>query len=209
MTTVVISFPGSVDLVDMDAAVNATWQAIRTRHRGRIPAALVTIVPGAGLDGGLMDWHTPVVQLPAETVSDGPEAILGWLLHQAAHGWVGDPRNRWHSTAYRDRATAMLLNVKQDPKFGTAGRGWSVTEITDAAVAAYGDQIAQLAAASADWEPPGRPPGSARSSARNGIVAACECPGTLKIRIRGIDAAEKLAAHPIRCDSCGSLYQPV
>lgn len=207
--SMVITFPGSVDLVDMNAAVNATWRAIRTRHRGKIPAALVTIVPGAGLDGGLIDWDTAVIQLPARTVADGPEAILAYLLHQAAHGWAADARSRWHSATFRDRATALQLAVKQDPKFGTAGRGWSVTEITDEAVDTYGDQIGQLAAASADWEPPAPPADSPRQSQRNGIVAVCACPGALKIRIRGLDAAAKLAAHPIRCDICGELYQPV
>lgn len=208
-SSLVITFPGSVGLVDMNAAVNATWQAIRSRHRGKIPAALVTIVPGHGLDGGLIDWATPVIQMPAGTVNDGPEAVLGYLLHQAAHGWLAEPRRRWHSTAFRDRATSLLLDVKQDPKFGTSGLGWSVTEITDAAVTAYGDQIAALAEASVDWEPPAPHTDSPRQSERNGIVAVCKCPDSLKIRIRGLDAAAKLAAHPIRCDSCGALYQPV
>ena len=76
--------------------------------------------------------------------------------------------------------------------------GWSMTEITDAAVEAYGDQVAQMAAASVD----------SRQSQRNGIVAVCACPDALKIRIRGADAADKLAGHPIRSDTCSQLYQP-
>ena len=208
-SSMVITFPGSVGLVDMNAAVNDTWRAIRARHRGKIPPALVTIVPGAGLDGGLIDWaNSPVIQLPAEAATEGPEAVLAYLLHQAAHGWAGEPGIAGTRPAFRDRATSLLLTVKQDPKFGTAGQGWSVTEVTDAAVEAYGDQIAALAAASVDWEPPRPPADSPRQSERNGIVAVCQCPGSLKIRIRGADAAAKLAAHPIRCDSCGQLYQP-
>jgi hypothetical protein len=212
MTTLVITFPGTVDLVDMNAAVNATWQAIRARHRGKIPSALVTIVPGAGVDGGLIDWSTPVIQLAAETVSDGPETVLEALLHQAAHGWLLSAHNgrgatpgRFHSAEYRDLATALQLA----PEYVNRGVGWSKTPLRAEAVQTYGDQIAALAAASPDWVPPART-GSERGERemRNGIVATCACPDGLKIRIRGIDAAEKLAAHPIRCDACGQLYQP-
>ena len=211
MTGLVITLPGSVDLVDMSAAVNATWRAIRTRHR-KIPAALVTIVPGHGSGDDPIDWgNSPVITLSAQTVSDGPEAVLAYLLHQAAHAWVhatGDaPAGRWHSAAYRDRARALLLDVEQDEKFGTAGLGWSVTSLTDAAVAAYGDPIAALAAASPDWEPP--QPTREWKTSFNGIVAKCSCPDSLTIRIRGVNAAEKLAEHPVLCGVCGKPFQPV
>jgi hypothetical protein len=212
MTELVITMPDRLCPVDMEAAVNATWRAIRQRHR-RVPDALVTIVAGPGLDGGLIDWSTPVIQLPAQTVSDGPEAVLQALLHQAAHGWLavaGDQvPGRWHSTGFRDRATALLLDVQKHPQFGDAGFGWSETSLRDEAVTAYGDQIAQLAAASPDWVPPHRPPGSERSSLRNGVAATCACPDGLKIRIRGIDASARLAEHPVFCGICGKSFEPV
>src|SRR5258708_37393255 len=78
-----------VPMTRMTDAVTDAWRAIRRLHPD-VPQAAVSVVPGRGSACGSVVWEadTPVVLVGVRTVSAGPEAILGFLLHQAAHALV-------------------------------------------------------------------------------------------------------------------------
>src|SRR5258708_26977858 len=88
-----------VEPMTMTDAISDTWRAIRRRHRD-VPAVALSIVHGPGSGHAGVDWDAdpPSLRIGARTVSDGPEAILGSLLHQAAHSLLRQRRGRTRGT---------------------------------------------------------------------------------------------------------------
>lgn len=195
----------------MPDALQSTWASIR-RHNREVPTAVVTVTgqaPGCGTTVWDLD---PVVMLAAETVADGPHAVLGALLHQAAHGVVAargeadlGNRGRYHSGRFQGAAEELGLEVS----WTRPGIGWSATSLPARTAAKYEGALGKIATALGGWEPPSAPPRSARrSSSENGVAAACQCSPPRKIRLRGRDAAEQLASQPIVCTVCGQAFKP-
>jgi len=202
MTVMTRTMPGRLDgvTVTMPEALAATWTAIRRRHRG-VPDATVQVSPGRGSGCESIAWGSdnPVVLVGPKTVIEGPRAILGYLLHQAAHGLQeagaeapGKPQ-RYHNAGYRDEAQKLGLAVD----WTKHGVGFSDTTVPDHTAEIYAQPIAQLATALDGWQAPRRARGGQNY---NGVTAHCGCPRT--IRLRSVHGAEELVAEPIVCTKC-------
>ncbi len=133
--------------VTMSDALTATWKAIRRRHP-KVPDATVSVAPGRGSSCGSVAWDAgmPVIMVGAQTIAEGPLAILEDLLHQAAHGLLraaghrsGDDAKhypdehsegnagRYHNKSYRDAAQSLGLKAE----WTRGGTGWSATTASD------------------------------------------------------------------------------
>lgn len=194
-----------VPVTTMTDAVGDTWRAIRLQHR-ELPAVTLSIVPGRGSGHAGVDWDadTPSLKVGARTVADGPEAILGWLLHQAAHGLLaargrrpGGNEARYHPAAYRDAAESVGLEATHVSQ----GLGWADTSLSNDLADTYGAQLKQLDAAMASWTAVVR-------DDRNGIAATCSCDPPRTIRLWGKGAADDLEARPVICSVCGQPFTP-
>jgi hypothetical protein len=207
MTVMTATRLGSVEPVTatMPEALASTWTAIRKRHRG-VPVATVQVAPGRGSGCQAVSWDSdnPVILVGPQTVMEGPREILGYLLHQAAHGLQetgsgapGKPQ-RYHNSHYRDEAQKLGLSVD----WTKHGIGFSATSVPDHTADVYAQAIAQLARALESWQEPRR----ARVESYNGVTARCGCPRT--IRLRSQHGAEELAEQPIVCTVCGKQFMP-
>lgn len=214
------SLPG----VAMNDALTATWKAIRRRHP-KVPDATITVGPGCGSACGAVAWDTgtPVITVGAQTIADGPLAILEALLHQAAHGLLqttehqpgGQAKHypdehsagnagRYHNKSYRDAAQSLGLKVG----WTRGGTGWSATTADDGLATVYEGPVRQLVTATTTWQPPSPLPRSVRKSGGNGVSARCQCQPPRTIRMRGTDADADLRDHPVVCSVCGKPFTP-
>jgi hypothetical protein len=220
ITAAADSLPG----VTMSDALTATWKAIRRRHP-KVPDATVSVAPGRGSACGAVAWDAgmPVIMVGAQTIADGPLAVLETLLHQAAHGLLRaaerrsgedakrypDERSegnagRYHNKSYRDAAQSLSLKVE----WTRGGTGWSATSASDDLAMVYEGAVRQLVTAMTDWQPPPPLPRSVRKSGGNGVSARCQCQPPRTIRMRGADAAADLREHPVICSACGKPFTP-
>jgi hypothetical protein len=212
MSMIIQRPPGRLRPVTMIDALNDTWRAIR-RHNRLIPPVAFELLPDSISACNSVDWlHTPVIKISAHLVTTGgPEVILDFLLHQAAHAIVATqdqaPVSRFHSAAYRSAASSLQLLVSQ-PDSETARRygGWSVTSVPTATAEEYTAQLQVLALALKDWEPPARPKSAVQASERHGAVAVCSCDPPRRITMRGRSAAAKLTDDPVTCSVCGQPF---
>jgi hypothetical protein len=187
--------------VDMTDTLNATWEAIRHQEPD-VPQALVSIVPGRGSRHARPDQR--FVHVAESKIDEGTIKVLEFLLHQAAHDLASDAESEWdyHGESYYRAALRLGLAVSSVP-----GHGWTKTEVTDELERIYAPQIKQLDAARESWQTITRADRQAYN--RNGITAKCQCHPDFKISIRGKDAAQKLADHPVICSACGQPFVPV
>jgi len=158
----------------------------------------------------------PVILAGAQTINEGPLAILEYLLHQAAHGLLattghhpgGDGKHypdehsqgnagRYHNKSYRDAAQSLGLKAA----WTQGGTGWSATPASDDLAMVYEGPVRQIVAATADWQPPSPLPHSVRKSGGNGVSARCQCQPPRAIRMRGADLS--LREDPVICSVCG------
>ncbi len=210
--------------VTMSDALTATWKAIRRRHP-KVPDATVSVAPGRGSACGSVAWDAgmPVIMVGAQTIAEGPLAILEVLLHQAAHGLLRAAEHRsgneakhypdehsqgnagrYHNKSYRDAAQSLGLKAE----WTRGGIGWSATSANDDLAMVYEGPVRQLVTAMTDWQPPSPLPRSVRKSGGNGISARCQCQPPRTIRMRGADAAADLREHPVICSACGKPFTP-
>ena len=189
--------------VDMTDTLNATWEAIRHQEPD-VPRASVSIVPGRGSRHWRPDQR--FVHVAESRIDEGTIPVLEFLLHQAAHDLASDTysgsEGNYHGDGYRKAAERLRLHVEHAP-----GHGWSLTTVPGELEEVYAPQIRQLDAAREGWHP--QTQGDRQLRNRNGITARCQCHPEFKISIRGKDAAEKLAAHPVICSQCGQPFVPV
>ena len=210
--------------VAMSDALTATWKAIRRRHP-KVPDATVTVAPGRGSACGAVAWDAgmPVILVGADTIAEGPLAIVEYLLHQAAHGLLtttGDRSadsgkhypdehsrgnaGRYHNKEYRDAAQSLGLKAA----WTQGGTGWSATTASDSLAMTYEGPVRQIVTAMTDWQPPAPLPRSVRKSGGNGVSARCQCQPPRVIRMRGADAATGLRDRPVICTVCGKPFTP-
>ncbi len=177
----------------MAEAIGETWLAIRHRNPD-VPAATLSVVPGRGPADDSADWDSPapVLVVGSSTVAQGAEAILGHLLHQAAHSLVriryAGSEGRYHGEGYREAAASLGLEVRE-----VKGNGWAATSLGNGLAEEYDAHLRQLRAAVADI-PPGRQRGK--------IPVHCQCPR------RFVITPSVLEKGTIRCEICGQPFTP-
>jgi hypothetical protein len=191
-------------MISMNEALNLAWADIRRHHR-KVPKAIVVV--GRERTCGTINWADPVIYVGAETFASGePGAILHALLHQAAHGLGGTSKashGAYHDRAFQAAAEALGLGMVPGVL-----EGWHAsTVLPDETAGRYGESLGRLQQALVDDKPALGTALSGRNGS-NGIVAVCTCHPARKIRIRGEKAAQELAEHPIRCETCDTRFVP-
>jgi hypothetical protein len=195
------------------AALERTWQAIRSRHPG-VPDAVLVVASGS--EGKRLNWghfaphrwqvagdDRHEVLVGGEGLHRGPLEVLGTLLHEAAHGLaqarsVQDTsrQGRYHNRRYAHLARELGLEVTSVQPVG-----WSATTVPQPTAAAYAGQLQELQAALVLWRRHEHHVG-AGSRSRNLRAAACGCGR----RIRAAKAT--LAEAPILCGMCAQPFEP-
>jgi hypothetical protein len=195
------------------AALEHTWQRIRTRHPD-VPEAVLVVASGA--EGKRLNlghfaphrWHVQgadrhEVLVGGEGLQRGPIDVLGTLLHEAAHGLaqargVQDTsrQGRYHNRRYATLARELGLDVATVKPIG-----WSATTVPTPTAAAYAGQLEDLAAALVLWRRQEHRIGAGPRS-RNLLAATCGC--GCRIRV----AKATLAEAPILCGTCEQPFEP-
>jgi hypothetical protein len=195
------------------AALEHTWQTIRTRHPD-VPDAVLVVA--SGTEGKRLNlghfaphrWHVQgadrhEVLVGGEGLQRGPIDVLGTLLHEAAHGLsqarsVQDTSRggRYHNRRHAQLARELGLEVTSVQPIG-----WTATTVPDTTAAAYAGQLEGLAAALVLWRRQEHRIGTG-SRSRNLLACTCACGR----RIRAAKAT--LAQAPILCALCEDPFQP-
>ena len=195
------------------AALEHTWQAIRTHHPD-IPEAVLVVASGAEskrLNLGHFAPHRWQVQgadrhevlVGGEGLQRGPLEVLGTLLHEAAHGLAQargiqdtSRQGRYHNRRYATLARELGLEVASVQPIG-----WSATTVPEQTAAAYASQLEDLAAALVLWRRQEHRSGSGPRS-RNLLAASCDCGRRIRV------AKTTLAEAPILCGACAQPFAP-
>lgn len=145
----------------------------------------------------------PEVFVGGEGLARGPAAVLGTLLHEAAHALahvrgVKDTsrQGRWHNARFKALAEELGIEVAKDPRIG-----WSPTTTPAATRDGYAEVIAELGRVlrlhrsveitdSGRTKKPSQPP------------CVCECGRRIRV------SPTVLAAGPITCGVCGADFTP-
>jgi hypothetical protein len=236
--------PAAVDPVrsaPIVAALERAWDAIRHRH-AELPRVVMVVASGSdGAPAGwlklghfaAMRWQTgegllPEVFVGGEGLAAGPTAVLGTLLHEAAHA-IAEVRGikdtsrqgRYHNQRYADLARILGLDVTQ-----VAPIGWSGTSVPEATAATYADTIKDLTEALTIFRHPEsgqfaagdpsddtahggdrtrtrRPRRPGAGSSGNGLSCTCECGRRIRV------APSVLAAGEITCEICGTGFASI
>jgi hypothetical protein len=199
-------------------ALEACWEAIRSRH-SQVPAAVIVVGSGSpAKPNGSMKWghfaslrwqhgttRLPEVLVSGEGLSRTPAEVLTTLLHEAAHG-LSDARGvkdtsrqgRWHNKHFATHAAELGLAPSKDRRLG-----YSPCTLQPDTTTAYADQLQQLTTALQAYRHP-EPTGAAkqRASSNNGVACGCACPRRIRVAQTVLDAG------PITCDVCQSLFLP-
>jgi hypothetical protein len=195
------------------AALEHTWQTIRSRHP-QVPDAVLVVASGA--EGKRLNlghfaphrWHVQgadrhEVLVGGEGLHRGPTDVLGTLLHEAAHGLAcarsiqdTSRQGRYHNRRCAQLARELGLEVASVQPIG-----WSATTVPGPTAASYAAQLEDLAAALVLWRRQEHRSGPGTRS-RKLLAAACGCGR----RIRA--AKTTLAEAPILCGACQQPFQP-
>jgi hypothetical protein len=195
------------------AALEHTWQTIRSRHP-QVPEAVLVVASGAEgkrLNLGHFAPHRWQVNgadrhevlVGGEGLQRGPSDVLGTLLHEAAHGLaqarsIADTsrQGRYHNRRYATLARELGLEVASIQPIG-----WSATTVPGTTVAAYAGQLEELAAALVLWRRQEHRIGPGPRS-RNLLAATCGCGRRIRV------AKATLAQAPILCGRCAQPFHP-
>jgi hypothetical protein len=195
------------------AALERTWQTIRSRHLD-VPEAVLVVASGS--EGKRLNlghfaphrWQVAgsdrhEVLIGGEGLQRGPIDVLGTLLHEAAHGLaqargVQDTsrQGRYHNRRYATLAVELGLEVASVQPIG-----WSATTVPDTTAAAYAGPLEDLAAALVLWRRQEHHLGTGPRS-RNLLAATCGCGRRIRV------AKTTLAEAPILCGLCAQPFQP-
>jgi hypothetical protein len=195
------------------AALEHTWQSIRSRHPD-VPDAVLVVASGA--EGKRLNlghfaphrWQVAganrhEVLVGGEGLQRGPTDVLGTLLHEAAHGLaqargIADTsrQGRYHNRRYATLARELGLDVTTQPPIG-----WSHTTVPDPTANRYAAQLGDLAAALVLWR---RLELRAATGAKARNLLACTCACGRRIRV----AKATVAQAPILCGLCEQPFQP-
>lgn len=206
----------------MVAALEQAWAAIR-KHHAEVPQAMIVLGAGSiGAKAGTlrlghfaaMRWHTDTtsgdaggqlaeVFVGGEGLRRGAAAVLGTLLHEAAHA-LADVRGikdtsrqgRYHNARFKELAEELGIEVSKDPRIG-----WSPTSVPAATRQRYADTIAALTDALRLYRAPEQTGGNAGKS-KNPPPCVCECGRRIRVATSVLDAG------PITCGVCGTDFEP-
>ncbi|MGH3449561.1 MAG: hypothetical protein ACRDQW_02320 [Haloechinothrix sp.] len=202
-------------------ALENTWRAIQKRHPD-VPDVMLTLGAGSIGDRGTLRlghfaaarWQIgkaerlPELFVGGEGLNRPAPAILGTLLHEAAHGvahvrGIQDTsrQGRFHNRRFKALAEELGITVEQ-----TGNIGWSETNVPDHTAGAYQTEIDQLTAALKAYRH--REPGAAgghgtgrgRTSNNNGVSAACNCGRRIRTPRSTYEAGS------IVCGLCGTDF---
>lgn len=142
--------------------------------------------------------------MAGEGLGANPRAVLGTLLHEAAHGLAvarklsdASRQGRYHNVRYRALAQEVGLEVAVRPPWG-----WTDTTPSPQTLTHYAQTLEALGAALTLVRAPEQRPG--RQPARNPRAAQCQCQPPRRIRA----SEATLAAGPISCGVCGDDFAP-
>lgn len=195
-------------------AIETAWAAIQTAHTD-VPHVVVTMGSGSGQGAGLVLGHFAPLRWVAgeesvhelfvggEGLQRGGRAVMGTLLHEAAHGaaqarGVQDTsrQGRYHNKRFKQIAESFGLVIEQAP-----GIGWSTTTVPDATAERYARVIARIDAALGLYRrAEGRAAGTGRTNNNNGVSAMCGCGRKLRMSQSAYETG------PILCGSCGTEF---
>ena len=195
------------------AALEHTWQTIRTRHPD-VPDAVLVVASGS--EGKRLNlghfaphrWHVAgadrhEVLVGGEGLQRDPIDVLGTLLHEAAHG-LAQARSiqdtsragRYHNRRYATLARELGLDVATVKPIG-----WSATTVPTQTAVAYAGQVEDLAAALVLWRRQEHRIGPGGRS-RNLLAVTCGCGRRIRV------AKTTLAEAPILCSLCAQPFHP-
>jgi hypothetical protein len=195
------------------AALEHTWQRIRSRHPD-VPEAVLVVASGA--EGKRLNlghfaphrWHVQgadrhEVLVGGEGLQRGPTDVLGTLLHEAAHGLAQardiqdtSRQGRYHNRRYATLAHELGLDVTSVQPIG-----WSATTVPTQTADAYAGQVEDLATALVLWRRQEHRSGTGPRS-RNLLAATCGCGRRIRV------AKTTLAEAPIVCGRCAQPFHP-
>jgi hypothetical protein len=194
------------------AALEHTWQSIRTRHPD-VPDTVVVVASGSEgkrLKLGHFARHRWQVNgadrhevlVGGEGLHRSPLEVLGTLLHEAAHGLaqaraVQDTSRggRYHNRRYAALARELGLAVTTVKPIG-----WSATTVPEPTAAAYAGELEELQGALVLWRRQEHRIGTGTRS-RNLLAAACGCGRRIRV------AKATLAEAPIVGGLCQALFE--
>lgn len=195
------------------SALAETWAAVMARHPD-VPEVVITLGSGTARRGretyghfAAARWRRGTGLLPemfigGEGLKRGERAVLGTLLHEAAHGMASSRgirdtsnRGRYHNKQFLALARELGLEVARVPVLG-----WSEETVPGAIATLYQDQLRVLEAALVAFRLD-EPPGPARARNDNSYTAHCRCPRRIEV------ARTVLAAGPIACGVCNARFE--
>lgn len=194
-------------------AVETTWQTIRENHPDT-PEVIVTVGAGSGgKGGGLVLGHFAPARwvrddadvhelfVGGEGLARGAAAVLGTLLHEAAHGIAAtreiqdtSRQGRYHNKKFRALAAEVGIDVEHSQQLG-----YSTTTVPDATAARYSAEVEALAAAISAYRR-AEPGTEGRTSNNNGRALVCGCGRKIRASRSVVEAG------PILCGLCGDPF---
>jgi hypothetical protein len=195
------------------AALEHTWQTIRTHHPD-LPEAVLVVASGAEGKRVNLGHFAPhrwqvhgadrhEVLVGGEGLQRGPLDVLGTLLHEAAHGLaqargVQDTsrQGRYHNRRYATLARELGLEVASVKPIG-----WSATTVPTQTANLYAGPLEDLAAALVLWRRQEHRRGAGPRS-HNLLAASCGCGRRIRV------AKTTLAEAPILCGVCTQPFAP-
>lgn len=213
--------------VALVAALANLWAAIRAHHPD-VPE--VMLIPAPSPHGrrqvlghfSALRWNAPgrfgagfhEVVVVAEHLDRSVEAILGTLLHEAAHamnferGLRDCSRSQYHNHYFKLAAEEVGLTVTKVLHYGYAQTTARVE--TRVRYSAEAESLAQVLAyrrcpivarQAAGSDSRAEPPEGAPSSAGRYLKASCRCPYNIRVSRR------VMAATAISCGTCGDRFR--
>lgn len=206
------------------AALESTWLDIQSwwlTNRtgpdvGEVPDVVCVLASGTELTGLVRHGHFAPerwrlsgsgqlgeVFVAAERFTAGPGAVLGTLLHEAAHALARargerdtSRQGRYHNSRYRRIAVSLGLHVRRDRQ-----QGWSVTTLTDDTARDYVRALRRLGplCQEASRTAPPKRERERRGSTRRKLE--CACPRSLRVSPSVADAG------PIVCGVCRAVFE--
>ena len=219
-----VGIPGqrSEELSQVLSVLEDNWHVIRARHP-QIPPVVIIIASGtSGRDAkwghfAPQRWNVDATGTLAEILISGeglhrdPRAVLGTLLHEAAHALAAargikdtSRQHRYHNHQFKILAEELGLAVDHDQRIG-----WSLTIVPDPTAEIYAGWLVKLHAALTLWRhteykgTAGNGDGNGNGNGTSSLLAAA-CPCGQSIRI----AATTLAAAPVICGACAGGFTP-
>jgi hypothetical protein len=203
------------ELPEVAIVVASGDEGLKVKRWGHWAAAR-WVVPGGDRRGEIL--------IAAERLGHGPIAVLGTLLHEAAHALahvrgIADTsrQGRYHNERYRQLALELGLKVDKDETYG-----WTLTSLPDSTVDRYQGVLDALERGFRGYRalPPGMGPEEKAPTAGAGqdepattgtdelraasgrLLVVCGCPTPRKLRVS--KAIFELG--PIDCGLCGQPF---